>query len=256
MTLEVAHQKLIKDKMAEEDAWNLFGKWWEQVDTDIKKAEVKPIDYKTAANLIQRYEWLQCMPAMVKYCFGIYFEGNLGGAVVYSVEYSENLGHWDKYDYTGKMILLSRGACVHWSHPHSASKLITTSMKMLPEKYKVVTATVDPQAGEIGTIYQACNFVYIGSMRENNPKVNSRENDRFGVKINGKIYGSRTMHIRYGTESQEEILKRFPDAEFVPQASKGRYFYFLGNKKEKQHYKNKIAEFIKPYPKRKELHND
>ena len=42
---------------------------------------------------------------------------------------------------------------------------------------------------------------------------------------------------RYGTESQEEILKRFPDAEFVPQASKGRYFYFLGTKKDKKHYK-------------------
>ena len=32
--------------------------------------------------------------------FGIYFDGNLGGAVVYSTEYIENLGHWDKYDYT------------------------------------------------------------------------------------------------------------------------------------------------------------
>ena len=42
-------------------------------------------------------------------------------------------------------------------------------MKMLPEEYKVVTATVDEHAGEIGTIYQACNFHYIGSMRENNP---------------------------------------------------------------------------------------
>ena len=168
---DIAHQKQIKDKMAKEDAWNLFGEWWKDIDIDIKKAIVKPIDYRTASNLIKRYEWLQCMPAMVKYCFGIYFEGNLGGAVVYSTEYIENLGHWDKYDYSGKIILLSRGACVHWSHPHSASKLITSSMKMLPEHYKVVTATVDEHAGEIGTIYQACNFHYIGSMRENNPNV-------------------------------------------------------------------------------------
>jgi len=250
MKVTVAHQKKIKEKMAKEDAWNLFGKWWEQIDIDIKKAEVKPIDVRTATNLIKRYEWLQCMPAMVKYCFGIYFEGNLGGAVVYSTEYIENLGHWDKYDYTGKIILLSRGACVHWSHPHSASKLITQSMKMLPEKYKIITATVDEQAGEIGTIYQACNFHYIGSMRENNPKVNSKTNDRFGVKINGKLYNARSIRQKIGSQRKEEILKTYPDAEFVPQASKKRYFYFLGNKKEKQYYKSKIAEFIKPYPKR------
>ena len=65
--------------------------WWEKVDTDIKKAVVQEIDVRTATNLIKRYEWLQCMPAMVQYCYGIYFEGNLGGAVVYSTEYTENL---------------------------------------------------------------------------------------------------------------------------------------------------------------------
>jgi len=250
LTINIAHQKLIKDKMAKQDSWNLFGKWWDNINTDIKKSEVKPIDYKTASNVIQKYEWLQCMPAMVKYCFGIYFEGNLGGVVVYSVEYSENLGHWDKYDYTNKMILLSRGACVHWSHPHSASKLITQSMKMLPDKYKIVTATVDEQAGEIGTIYQACNFIYIGSMRDNNPNVNSKINDRFGVKINGKLYGSRSIRQKLGTIKMSEILKKYPSAEFIPQTSKKRYFYFLGTKKEKKYYKSKIKEFIKPYPKR------
>jgi hypothetical protein len=246
----IAHQKLIKDQMEKEDAHNLFGRWWENVDTDIKKAVVQEIDVRTATNLIKRYEWLQCMPAMVQYCYGIYFEGNLGGAVVYSTEYSENLGHWDKFDYTGKIILLSRGACVHWSHPHSASKLITQSMKMLPDKYKVVTATVDELAGEIGTIYQACNFTYIGSMRENNPKVNDRDNDRFGVEINGKLYGARSIRQKLGTQRKEEILKMFPDAKFIPQKSKRRYFYFLGNKTEKKYYKSKIQEYIKEYPKR------
>ena len=46
---EIAHQKQIKDKMAKEDAWNLFGEWWKDIDIDIKKAIVKPIDYKTAS---------------------------------------------------------------------------------------------------------------------------------------------------------------------------------------------------------------
>ena len=248
--MKQAHQKIIRDKMQKEDAWNLFGEWWNDIDTDIKKAVVRPIDYTTASGLIEKYEWLGCMPAMAKYCFGIYFEGNLGGAVVYSTEYIENLGHWDKYDYTGKIILLSRGACVHWAHPHSASKLITSSMKMLPKQYKIVTATVDEHAGEIGTIYQACNFVYIGSMRENNPNVNSRENDRFGVKIGGKLYGGRSIRQKLGSQRKEDILTRYPDAEFIPQTSKKRYFYFLGNKGEKRHHRKQIENQIRDYPKR------
>ena len=44
---DIAHQKQIKDKMAKEDAWNLFGEWWKDIDIDIKKAIVKPIDYRT-----------------------------------------------------------------------------------------------------------------------------------------------------------------------------------------------------------------
>ena len=99
-------------------------------------------------------------------------------------------------------------------------------MKMLPEQYKIVTATVDDHAGEIGTIYQACNFDYIGSMRENNPKVNSQKNDRFGVNVKGKLYGARSIRQKLGTQKKEEILKYFPDAEFIPQASKKKIFLF------------------------------
>ena len=87
-------------------------------------------------------------------------------------------------------------------------------------------------------------------MRENNPKVNSRKNDRFGVKIKGKLYGARSIRQKLGTTKKEEILKRFPDAEFIPQANKKRYFYFLGNRKERKYHKAQIEDQIKPYPKR------
>jgi hypothetical protein len=249
-----AHQKIIREKKALEDTNDIFGNWWKDVDVDIKKAEIKEVKYSIANQIIEEYEWLKCMPAMVKHCYGIFFEGNCGGVVVYSDEYSENLGHWDKYDYTGKMILLSRGACVHWSHKHSASKLICQSIKMLPDKYKIVTATVDELAGEIGTIYQACNFIYIGSMRENNPNIKNPKGSRFGVIIKDKLYGSRAMRQKVGSQKKADILKLFPDAKFVKQKAKSRYFYFRGTKKEKRYYRKQIEEFIKPYPKRNEIY--
>ena len=160
----IAWQKQIRDKRKLENSdSDLLGDWWSDINVDIKKAEIKEVPYLMAKKIIEDYEWLGCMPAVVWHSYGIFFDGYCAGVVCYSPEYSENLGKisrdkgvagadWNKYGFEGKMILLSRGACVHWAHPHSASKLIRQSMKMLPEKYEVVTATVDEAAGEIGTI--------------------------------------------------------------------------------------------------------
>ena len=217
-----AHQKLIRDKMAlTEGANNLFGKWWEFINTDISKSEIREIDYKTCEKIILDYEWLRCMPAVVWYMYGIYFDNNLGGVVCYGPEYSENLGiqareqgrkcaDWSKYGFENKMILLSRGACVHWAHPHAASKLIRSSMKLLPNKYEIVTCTVDEAAGEIGTIYQACGFHYVGSMRESNANVKSSYMDRAAWLIDGKLWPARSVRAICGSTKLEDIKKILP----------------------------------------------
>jgi hypothetical protein len=54
-----------------------------------------------ASAVIERYEWLGTMPAVSRYCFGIFFGERCGGAVVYGDEYAENLGVWDRYGFTG-----------------------------------------------------------------------------------------------------------------------------------------------------------
>lgn len=252
LDIGIAHQKIIRDKKSETDKQNLFGAYWEGIDLDLKKAVVKEITLLTAKNMVEEYEWLGCMPAITWHCYGIYFEGHCGGVVVFSPEYIENLGRWDKYDYTGKIILLSRGVCLHWTPINTNSKLIMTAIKMLPEKYKVVTATTDHLAGEIGTIYQACNFYYVGSMRDANPNIpNSKNGDRDGWLIDGKLYGARSLRMKYGDTKIETLLKYHKDVKKVKQNSKHRYFIFTGTKQEQKYYKSRIEHLIKPYPKRK-----
>jgi hypothetical protein len=246
-----AHQKIIRDKKSITDNHNLFGNYWDSINKDLKKSIVRPVDFNTAKKIIEEYEWLGCMPAVNWYYYGIFFDGFCGGVVVYGQEYTENLGVWDKYDYTDKIILLSRGVCIHWTPINTASKLISDSMKMLPSKYKIVTATTDHLAGEIGTIYQACNFYYVGSMRESNPNVKSNKLYREGWLIKGKLVGSRNIRQKIGSQKMEYILKRYPDAKKVKQNSKHRYFYFLGSKSDKKYHKKQIEHLIKPYPKRK-----
>ena len=239
-----AHQRKIREE--KELEYKQSGeKIWENINKDISNAVVKPIDFKLAREIIEEYEWLGCMPAMSKYYFGIFFDGHCAGVTVFGNEYAENRGVWDKYDYTGRIILLARGVCLHWAHPHTGSKLIMESIKLLPEKYDVVTCTTDRAAGEIGTIYQACNFHYVGSMRKNG-------GSRFGVKIDGKLYGSRSIRAKLGTMKKAVILEHYPDAEFVPQYNKERYFYFRGSKSNKRYLQRQIKHLIKPYPKRDE----
>ena len=201
------------------------------------------------------------MSAINWYQFGIFFDGICGGVVCFGPEYSENLGiqarqsgrkcaDWSKYDYEGKMILLSRGVCLHWTPINTNSKLIMKAIKMLPEKYKIVTATTDHLAGEIGTIYQACNFYYVGSMRDSNKSVNSKDGDRDAWLIGNKLYGSRAIRMKFGDTKLETIQKKVKDVKKVKQNSKHRYFLFRGNKYEKSYHKSKIEHLIKPYPKR------
>jgi hypothetical protein len=88
-------------------------------------------------------------------------------------------------------------------------------------------------------------------MRESNPNIKSKKpKSRFGVKINGKIYGARAMRKKIGSQRKEEILKHFPDAEFIPQYNKHRYFLFRGSKSNRKYLKKQIQHLIKPYPKR------
>src|SRR5690606_7787460 len=60
-------------------------------------------------------------------------------------------------------VQLTRGACAWWAHPHSGSKLISFGLREMASKgYKYAVAFSDPEAGEIGTLYQATNWFYLG----------------------------------------------------------------------------------------------
>jgi len=237
ITVGTAWQRQIRDSIAgTEGDRNTYSQ-------DIGAAEVRRIDISVAREVIEEYEWLGRMPAVVLFAYGIYFGPDLGGVVTYSPEYGENLGVWDKYGYTGKIILLSRGACVWWAHPHAASKLIRKSMDLLPDRYEVVTATVDAGAGEVGTIYQACSFDYVGRMT----KISHQ-----GAFIDGKLRSSRQLMREFGTRSIRKLQQRFGEdaIKAIEEPSKGRYFAFPGGKIARKHNRAAIAHLIKPYPHR------
>lgn len=245
MNVGKAHQRIVREELAKSEPKP-------DVDLSPSNAVVRPITRKEAEAIILKYEWLGCMPAIAYHYYGLFFGDHLAGVTVFGTDYAENIGVWDKYGFTGKMILLNRGACVWWAPPFAGSMLIRKSIDLLPPEYEVVTATVDELAGEIGTIYQACGFHYIGCMRAKNSKIKGKAKERFAVLIDGKLYGSRSIRAKIGSQRKEEILKAFPNSkiEFIKQKAKSRYFCFRGSKKiQKQHFKA-IEHLIEPYPKR------
>jgi hypothetical protein len=249
---DTCYQYRIREKMKklEEDKLQFNIK-----EISLDNAYVKIINKNECKEVIEEYEWLGYMPNYTKYHFGLFFkvdgEEYLGGVLSFQQDYVENVGGWDKYDYSGKILLLSRGVCVWWTPKNSASFLISKALNWLGKNtdYKVITATVDGLAGEIGTIYQSCNWVYTGVMDGNILK-NGKPRERMGVIIDGKLLTSRQIRGKLGTMKKSVILEHYPEATFVKQKAKERYFYFLGSRKEKKYYKSKIQDQIKPYPKR------
>jgi hypothetical protein len=70
-------------------------------------------------------------------------------------------------EYADRLLQLQRGACVHWAHHHAASRLIAYSLAEEEKRgTRIVVAFSDPAAGEIGTVYQATNWLYCGFTEE------------------------------------------------------------------------------------------
>lgn len=111
---------------------------------------------------IEKYEWLGNMPNRPTHRFIAKYGDKLGGVVIMATpnSFSKLLG--DNTDKLEKLI--SRGACASWTPKNLASSLIMWSIKWMVKNtsFRIFTAYSDPEAKELGTIYQACNFYYLG----------------------------------------------------------------------------------------------
>jgi hypothetical protein len=131
---------------------------------NVKSARVRPVSRHLATQIILKYEWLGTMATTSEhygiffgcYCAGVACIGFYAGANVYA---GQELGVRQP-----ELAYLARGACVHWAPPGTNSRLVSWAARLLPKTTpaKLLIAYADPDAGEIGTIYQACNWAYIG----------------------------------------------------------------------------------------------
>lgn len=231
--IQKAYQKIIREKKEKENPLFLFPDKPNNI--DLKSAVVRPISYRTAEKIIKEYEWLGTMPTYSTHYFGIYFDGICGGVVVFGISLPKSV--MDSIcgeEYGDSVRVLSRGACVHWTPVGTASKLISKSINFLKsDGYKIIIAYSDERAGEIGTIYQSCNFYYTGK------SIGGKE-----YFINGRWRTGK------GASHYAHKKRNLGDYECRDRGVKHRYIYLMGSRKEIKDMLKKLAYDIMEYPKR------
>jgi hypothetical protein len=159
-----AWQRKIREKEAQKDPRPVVG---------LENAIVVEIAYEKAREIVLRYEWLGTWNG--ERSFGLILNGELAGVFCFGKTAGTATAKsvcgesWAQY-----VVTLCRGACCHWAHPHSGSYLISAACRQMANSARttksgrvvlpayIFVAYSDTDAGEIGTVYQACNWLYCG----------------------------------------------------------------------------------------------
>lgn len=157
-TVDSCWQKQLRDKYLEEGTPPV-------PHLSVKRARVRPVSRKLAEQIILKYEWLGTM-AQTRQHFGIFFGPFCAGVTCVGISATGGMNSAKEFKVAyDELAILARGACVHWAPVGTNSRLVSWTARLLPSvepQAKVMIAYADTDAGEIGTIYQACNWTYLG----------------------------------------------------------------------------------------------
>lgn len=164
-------------------------------DFSFQNEEKKNI-FPEVKEFIEKHEWLGKLSLYPTHFFTARYNGILAGVVIMDMPnaFSKLLG-----DNTKQIErLISRGACISWSPKNLASKLISFAIKWMVKntQYRIFTAYSDTKARELGTIYQACNFYYLG--KKSGAGYQFKINDNKWVS--DRYFRSRSVYKRLAKE--------------------------------------------------------
>tara|TARA_R100001510_G_C7611414_1_gene174821 strand:+ start:248 stop:940 length:693 start_codon:yes stop_codon:yes gene_type:complete len=208
------------------------------------KYSVKSVLNSECREWFLRKHYLKRLPP-ISYCFGLYDE-NLSLLGVSS--FGRPAAHGVVKGAFGGILMdnfleLNRLIINEGLPKNILSFFLSRSLNLLP-KPQAIVSYADTSQGHHGYIYQATNWIYTGlSAKRKDYKLKGVNNlhsqsllDREGRHMKkGKV---AEMRLKYGDDLYTQDRPR-----------KHRYFYFVGNKKEKAHMKENLQYKVEPYPK-------
>lgn len=231
------------------------------------------VDKKEATDFIKRYEWLGTVGSFPTHWFAARYKGKLGGVIIMGMPnaFSKLLGENTK----NIERLIARGASASWCPFNLGSHFLMWCIKWMVNntQYRLFTAYSDPQAKEIGSIYQGLNFYYLGQGSGTCVRCVNPYNPN--VMISDRAFRARSMYKRYAKDLgiqweknwnndqcmlwdnvPDDVEKRlrdyskemFKNAEKIYFPSKHKYAFLLGkDKRETKYLRKKFLDLNKIY---------
>jgi hypothetical protein len=172
----------------------------------------------------------------VQYAFGLFEDNVLRGIVTYGPPPTPAI---KQAIFGGEMqdiVFELNRLCIDTPIENAASILIGRSLGMMP-KPSCIVSYADGGQGHVGYIYQATNFMFIGSVT-----AHDCEFEVNGVKTHGRALTDRgiTNHIEWAKANNVKMIKPMP---------KNRYVFFCGDRRQKRQMLSALKYPVEPYPK-------
>lgn len=202
--------------------------------------EVQPVDSGTALAVVIKNHYLH-RGAPASHCFGLFDEMfNLVGVAIYGIPANQHLCRGIAGEEESKRVLeLTRLWIADWTPKNAESFLISRSLKQLPEDKDIVVSYAEVDAGHVGTIYQATNWIYTGlSDRHVEWRLDGKKAEhhtRHAFQEHGGIKGAKA---HYGDRLQRAERSR-----------KHRYVFLRGTRRRQKELRQKLRYEEQPYPK-------
>ncbi len=184
----------------------------------LKTLQVEPVLRSVVRRLIETQHYLHSMPAASRLCFGVYRDGELSGAVVFTsgARHAHRLLSAAK---PNEVATLARLWLRDDLPRNSESRVIGIVLRHLKRftDWKLVLSYADPGVGHVGVVYQASGWLYVG---QGDPTSYVRLPD-------GKLHHPRSVYDQYGTNRVSHLRATGIDAERVAVSGKHRYLYVL-----------------------------
>jgi hypothetical protein len=209
---------------------------------------VQPIDADEAEAFIARYEWLGTVGYPVARYGARNPAGKLAAVALFGNTGATQAGEICGSGYADLAICLERGACSHWAHPCTASWFIPRACAMAARDHgwRIFYAYADPEAGEIGTVYQAATWLYLGQTPGRLVGGEARPRDHFRHRDDKELISERKFR-RQGYKIADVNSGEW-EREFKP--AKLKYVWLEGTQSERQLQRRALMQQPLPYPKR------
>lgn len=218
-------------------------------ENDFNKSDwsVNSIPFSEAKEWVLYKHYAHRIPP-ISYAFGLFRGGQLEGVCTYGHPLSSTLKGCFGEDWADKLLELNR-LVVNEGLPRNAlSFFVSSTFKFLPSPCPLVSYA-DSGQNHHGYIYQATNWIYTGLSAKFEDYVVRGFENLHHTSIGDK--GGRSDQHE-GKLSHVERLREIYGEENVylrERSRKHRYFYFIGNKREKRLFRTLLPYAVEPYPK-------